>query len=124
MIWRRTVLLGAMVFLIVVLLTPTGGFNTTAADRTVTISVVSDETAYLSVERECNNDTMAVKITNRFPAGTVVDIHITANETSKTINSLTPGTSRTKTFETVDTVTVTASSSEESVHLTRPPTAC
>jgi len=124
MIWRRVVVIGAILCLMVVLLVPTGGFNTTSADRTVAISVVSDETAYLSVERQCNNETMAVRITNRFPASTVVDIYITANETTKTIDNLSPQMSQTKTFETVDTVTITASSSEASVHLTRPATAC
>lgn len=124
MIRHRAVLLGAALFLTVVLLTPTGAYSTSATDRNVAISVVADENAYLSTEWECNADTMEVRITNGFSPSTVLDIQITVNGTSKTIDSLGAGASQTKTFETIDTVTVSATSSEASIYMTRPATVC
>jgi hypothetical protein len=94
----------------------------------VDVAVVSDDEAYFGVQRECRGNTSQVNVTNRFSAGTTLDVDITVNGTIETIDDLAAGDQETRQFDTSDTddtVTIDASGSGVSVHLTRSlPTEC
>ena len=110
------------------LIASTTGFSSTIADRDIDVAVVSDDEAYLDIQRGCNNGTLQVTMINRFSSGTTLDINIAVNGTTKTIDDLAAGGQETKqfnTFDTDDTITIDASGSGTSVHLTRSlPTGC
>jgi hypothetical protein len=100
----------------------TTGFSSATADRNVEIVVVADGEAYLGIQKECRNDTSQVMITNRFPAGTTLDVNIAINRTEKTIDELRSGESQSRAFDTFgadETITVHASGSGITVRLTR-----
>ncbi len=128
MTWRRYFLLVVALLVAGSLVVPATAFSSVAADRNVDVAVVSDDEAYLGIQRECSDNTLQVTVTNRFSAGTTLDVNITINGTSKTIDDLTAGESQSKAFDsfgTNDTATIAASGSGISVHLTRPlPTRC
>ena len=128
MTWNRSVLLVVALLVAGSLIAPTTGFSSTVADRDVDVAVVSDDEAYLGIQRGCNNGTLRVTITNRFSSGTTLDINIAVNGTTKTIDDLAAGGQGTRqfnTFDTDDTVTIGASGSGVSVHSTRSlPTGC
>lgn len=128
MTWNRYFLLVVALLVVGALTTPTGGFSSSDLDRNVDVAVASDDEAYLGIERKCRGNTSQVTITNRFSSGTTLNIDITVNGTTKTINGLAAGGQETKqfdTFDTDDTITIDASGSGISVHLTRSlPTGC
>ncbi|WP_311172423.1 hypothetical protein [Halobellus ordinarius] len=128
MTWRRYLLLVVALLVAGSLITPTAGFSSAAADRNVDVAVVSDDEAYLGIQRECSDNTLQVTVTNRFSAGTTLDVDIAVNGTTKTIDDLSSGESQSKAFnafDTNDTATIAASGSGISVHLTRSlPTGC
>ena len=122
MTWNRHVLLIIALLVVGVLIVPTSGFSSSDVDRNADVAVASDDEAYLGIQRECRNNASQVAITNRFSSGTTLDIDITVNGTTKTIDDLAPGGQETKQFNTSDTdgtVTIDASGSEISVYLTR-----
>jgi hypothetical protein len=110
------------------LVAPTTGFSSAAADRNVDVAIVSDDEAYLGVQRECTNSTLQVTVTNRFAAGTTLNVAIVVNGTTKTIDGLRPGESQRKAFDTFgadDPISIRASSSGVSVRVARsPPSGC
>jgi alpha-L-arabinofuranosidase len=126
--WNRYVLLVVALLVVVALIAPTGGVSSSAIDRNVDVAVASDDEAYLGIQRECRDNASQVTITNRFSSGTTLDVNIAVNGTTKTIDDLAAGGQETKqfnTFDTDDTVTIDASGSGISVHLTRSlPTGC
>ena len=128
MTWNRSVLLVVALLVVGALIVPTGGFSSSDIGRSVDVAVASDDEAYLGIQRECRDNTSQVTITNRFSAGTTLDINIVVNGTTKTIDSLAAGGQETRwldTFDTDDTIAIHASSSGVSVHLTRSlPTGC
>lgn len=125
MTWSRYILLAVALLVAGSLIASTTGFSSATADRNVAVTVVSDDKAYLGVQRECRDNTSQVTITNRFSAGTTLGVSITVNGTVKTIDDLSPGESQSKAFDTDGTITVHASGSGVSVHLTRSlPTRC
>lgn len=128
MTWNRYVLLVVALLVVGALIAPTGGFSSSAIDRNIDVAVASDDEAYLGIQRECRDNASQVTITNRFSSGTTLDVNIAVNGTTKTIDDLAAGGQETKqfnTFDTDDTVTIAASGSGTSVHLTRSlPTGC
>jgi hypothetical protein len=122
MTWSRYVLLVVALLVVGALIAPTGGVSSSALDRSIAGSVVSDGEAYLGIQSECSDSTLQVTITNRFSSGTTLDSDIAVNGTTKTIDDLASGGQETKqfdTFDTDDTITIDASGSGVSVHLTR-----
>lgn len=122
MMLNRSFLLVVALLVAGSLIASTTGFSSTDADRNVDVAVVSDDEAYLGIQRECGINTSQVRITNRFSAGTTLDVNIAVNGTTKTIDDLIPGESQSRafdTFDTNDTITIHASGSVISVHLTR-----
>jgi len=128
MTWNRSVFLAVALLTVGALIAPTGGVSSSDIDQNVDVAVASDDGAYLGVQIECRDNASQVTITNRFSSGTTLDIDITVNGTTKTIDDLAAGGQETKqfnTFDTDDTVTIDASGSGISVHLTRSlPTGC
>ena len=128
MTWNRSVLLVVALLVVVALIAPTSGISSADIDRNADVAVASDDEAYLGIQRECRDNTSQVTITNRFSAGTTLDINIVVNGTTKTIDGLAAGgqeTKRLNTFDTDDTIAIHASGSGVSVHLTRSlPTGC
>ncbi len=128
MIPARRLLLVVAVVVAGSLLVPTTGFSSAAADRSVEVAVAPDDSAYLGVQRTCNNGTVRVGVTNRLPTGTGLDVDVAVGGTSKPIDGLAPGESRNRTFDSFDAddrITVDASGSGVSVRLTRPlPAGC
>jgi hypothetical protein len=104
------------------LIASTTGFSSATADRNVNVAVVADDESYLKIERGCSENTLEVTITNQFSAGTIMDVDIAVNGTTKTIDGLAFGESQSKafdSFETDDTIATDAPGSEISVRLTR-----
>ena len=128
MTWNRSVLLVVTLLVVVTLIAPTGGVSSSDTGRNVGVAVASDDEAYLGVQRECRDNASQVTITNRFSSGTTLDVDIAVNGTTKTIDDLAAEGQETKqfdTFDTDDTITIDASGSGISVHLTRSlPTGC
>ena len=128
MIPARRLLLVVAVVAAGSLLVPTAGFSSVAADRSVEVAVAPDDSAYLGVQRTCNNSTVRVGVANRLPTGTALDVDVAVGGTTRTIGGLAPGESRNRTFDSVDAddrITVDASGSGVSVRLTRPlPAGC
>lgn len=128
MTWNRYILLVVALLVVGALITPTGGFSSSDLDRNLNLAVASDDEAYLGIQRECRANASQVAITNQFFSGTTLNIDITVNGTTKTINDLAVGSQETKrfdTFDTDDTITIDASGSGLSVRLTRSlPTEC
>jgi hypothetical protein len=128
MIPARRLLLVVAVVAAGSLVAPTAGFSSMAADRSVEVAVAPDDSAYLGVQRTCNNSTVRVGVANRLPTGTALDIDVAVGGTTRTIGGLAPGESRNRTFESVDAddrIAVDASGSGVSVRLTRPlPAGC
>ena len=105
------------------LVAPTAGFSSMAADRSVEVAVAPDDSAYLGVQRTCNNSTVRVGVANRLPTGTALDVDVAVGGTTRTIGGLAPGESRNRTFDSFDAddrITVDASGSGVSIRLTRP----
>ena len=122
MTWNRSVLLVVALLVVGALIVPTGGFSFSDIGRSVDVAVASDDGAYLGVQIECRDNASQVTITNRFSAGTTLDIDIVVNGTTETIDGLAAGgqeTRRLNTFDTDDTIVIHASGSGVSVHLTR-----
>ena len=128
MTWNRYALVVVALLVVGALIAPTGGFSSSDIGRSVDVAVASDDEAYLGIQRECRDNASQVTITNRFSSGTTLDVNIVVNGTTKTIDDLAAGGQETKQFNTSsteDTVTVDASGSGISVHLTRSlPTGC
>jgi hypothetical protein len=128
MIPARRLLLVVAVVAAGSLVAPTAGFSSMAADRSVEVAVAPDDSAYLGVQRTCNNSTVRVGVANRLPTGTALDVDVAVGGTTRTIGGLAPGESRNRTFESVDAddrIAVDASGSGVSVRLTRPlPAGC
>lgn len=128
MIRRQHILLVVALLVAGSLIASTTGFSSAAVDRNVDVAVASDDKAYLGIQRECRGNASQVTITNRFSSGTRLDIDIAVNGTTKTIDDLAARGQETKqfdTFDTDDTITIDASGSGVSVHLTRSlPTGC
>lgn len=126
MIPARRLLLVVAVVLAGSLVVPTMGFSSVAADRSIEVAVVPDDSAYLGVQRTCNNSTVRVGVTNRLPTGTTLDVAV--GGTTEPIDGLAPGESQNRTFDSFDAddrITVDASGSGVSVRLTRPlPAGC
>lgn len=104
------------------LVVPTMGFSSASTVRNVDVAVVSDDDAYLTVERDCSNGTVRVTVTNRFPTKTTADLDITVNGTTRTVDGLAPGDRETRRFDTYatdDTITITVSGPGVSARLTR-----
>lgn len=124
----RYSLLLALLALSLPLVASTGGFSSASVPRGVDATIASDEEAYLGVERDCRNGTLYVTITNQFPAEEMLDVEITVNGSTKAIDGLGVGESRTVGFETVDAgdpVSVFASGGSATVRLERNvPTSC
>lgn len=118
----------AVVFAVGLLVASTGGFSSSATDRSIGVSSPPDDEAYLGIQNACTNSTLQVSLANRFPSGTTLNIEIVVNETLKTITSLPAGAKETRQFDIFsrnDIITVDASGSDTSVRLTRPlPTGC
>lgn len=106
----------------------TTGFSSVTADRSVEAGVAADDEAYLGIQRECSNSTLQVGIINRFSTGNTLDVSITVNGTTETIDDLSPGESQSEafdTFDTGDTIRIDASGSGVAINLSRPiPTGC
>lgn len=120
---KRYILVVVALFIGGSLVVSTTGFSHVTTDRSVEASVAADDEAYLSIQRECGNSTLRVAITNRFSTGATLNVSITIDGTTKTINELTAGESRGETFDTFDTgdtITVDASGSGVVINLTRP----
>jgi len=128
MTWHRYVFVAVALLAVGALIAPTGGFSSSDIDRNVGVAVAADDEAFLGVQRECRDNASQVAITNRFSSGTTLDIDITVNGTTETIDDLAAGDRETKQFDTSDTddtVTIDASGSGSSVRLTRSvPTGC
>lgn len=128
MIPARRLLLVVAVVAAGSLVAPTAGFSSMAADRSVEVAVAPDDSAYLGVQRTCNNSTVRVGVANRLPTGTALDVDVAVGGTTRTIGGLAPGESRNRTFDSFDAddrITVDASGSGVSVRLTRPlPAGC
>lgn len=123
----RYVLVAVGVLLVWSLAVPTGGVSSTSIDRGIDGEVASDDEAYLGIESECGNDTVTVTVANRFGGETVLDIDVTANGTTETIDDLAPEESETVTFDANGTssATLTALGSGVSIRLERSlPTGC
>ena len=128
MIPARRLLLVVAVVVAGSLAVPTAGFSSMAADRSIEVAVVPDDSAYLGVQRTCNNSTVRVGVANRLPTGTTLDVDVAVGGTTRTIDGLAPGESQNRTFDSFDAddrITVDASGSGVSVRLTRPlPAGC
>lgn len=124
----RVVVLVAALLLVGVFIVPTGGFSSVESSRGIGVVVVSDDAAYLGIERDCSNGTLYVVITNRVLSRTSLEIDIAVNGTTKTIDGLAPGQSQTTrfaTFNTDGTITIEASGPGVAIHLRRPlPAGC
>lgn len=122
MTWNRYFFLVVALLVGGSLIASTTGLSSVTADRNLNVAVASDDEAYLGIQRECNDSVLQVTITNRFSSGRTLDIDVAVNGTTKTINDLAAGGQETKqsdTFDTDDTITINASGSGISVHLTR-----
>lgn len=122
MTWIRYGLLAVALLVAGSLVASTGGVSSTALDRGIDVAVVSDDEAYLGVQRECSNSTLRVTITNQYASSTTLDVDVAVNGTTEAIDDLEAGESRTTTFEayaTDDTITIDASGSGVSVRLAR-----
>lgn len=128
MIPARRLLLVVAVVVAGSLAVPTAGFSSVAADRSIEVAVVPDDSAYLGVQRTCNNSTVRVGVANRLPTGTTLDVDVAVGGTTEPIDGLAPGESQNRTFDSFDAddrITVDASGSGVSVRLTRPlPAGC
>ena len=128
MIPARRLLLVVAVIVAGSLAVPTAGFSSAAADRSVEVAVAPDDSAYLGVQRTCNNSTVRVGVANRLPTGTTLDVDVAVGGTTEPIDGLAPGESQNRTFDSFDAddrITVDASGSGVSVRLTRPlPAGC
>lgn len=128
MIPARRLLLVVAVVVAGSLAVPTAGFSSMAADRSIEVAVAPDDSAYLGVQRTCNNSTVRVGVANRLPTGTTLDVDVAVGGTTEPIDGLAPGESQNRTFDSFDAddrITVDASGSGVSVRLTRPlPAGC
>ena len=128
MIPARRLLLVVAVVVAGSLAVPTAGFSSVAADRSIEVAVAPDDSAYLGVQRTCNNSTVRVGVANRLPTGTTLDVDVAVGGTTEPIDGLAPGESQNRTFDSFDAddrITVDASGSGVSVRLTRPlPAGC
>jgi len=128
MTWARNALLVVALLVAVSLAVSTTGVSSAAVERDVDVAVVSDDDAYLGVQRGCADGTLRVTTTNQFPAGTTLNVDVIVNGTERTSSGLTPGESRSAAFdafEAGDTITIHASGPGVSVHVRRPlPAGC
>ena len=101
---------------------PTGAFTAASMDRGVDVRVAPEGEGYVGVMQACDNDTLDVTISNRFGSGRVLDVTVTVDGTTETVDGLGPGDSETLTFQATsqqETVTVTASGSGVTANLNR-----
>jgi hypothetical protein len=120
---RRTALL-LLAAAAVVSTVGVGGLSSAAVDRSVSVAVVEDDSAFLGVSRDVSFDdgrmTLSVTVKNRFPGLEDVSVTVRVNDTTRTA-SVTD--QRTFTFEDVDctaSVDVTADGPGTYVELSRP----
>jgi Protein of unknown function (DUF1102). len=108
----------------------TAGFSSTSVDRSVQVSIVPDDSAFLSFEQDLSNTNMTtgttdldVTITNQFGLDTTLDaVEVTVDGRTESVGPLGPGDAGTADFSDVDcdsTADVVASGSDVSVELDR-----
>jgi hypothetical protein len=91
------------------LVVSTGGFDSTAADRGVSVEVVDDDSAFVGYDATCTEGQLDITITNRVDRP--IDPEITVSGTTPHIDRIDSGGSQTVTvydsdFEPQDAITV------------------
>ncbi|MDR5674019.1 hypothetical protein RH858_12780 [Halalkaliarchaeum sp. AArc-GB] len=128
---RRWMLLSVILVLGLSLASATAGFSATAAERSVTVDIADDQTAFLGFEQTTNataNETTELEITvrNQFAPGIALsEVSVTIGNSSVSLlddGPLYPGEETSQTFSAVScdaTLSVEASGSGVSVQLER-----
>lgn len=131
MIRRRWLLLSVILVLGLSLASATAGFSATTAERSVTVDIADDQTAFLGFEQTTNataNETaeLEVSVKNQFPPGIALsEVSVTIGNSSVSLldgDPLYPGEETSWTFSAVSCnapLTVEASGGGVSVQLER-----
>jgi hypothetical protein len=120
----RYALLVAGVLVVASIIVPTAGISSASLERTATGEVVTDDEAYLGIERNCHNGSVRVTVRNRLPGDQPLTVDLTANGSHHTVDHLGVGDSETVSFSAVgpdDSIVIEATGTNVAIHVTRPP---
>jgi hypothetical protein len=101
---------------------PTGAFSSASLDRGVEVRVAPNGEGYVGLAQVCDNSTLHVTVSNRFGDSRVLDVNVTVDGTTETVDALGAGDSETLTFDAPRpqaTLQISASGSGVTAHLNR-----